>query len=241
MESASVFALPEAPGARAARICGILAIVLALTCLGIPVALVLGIVALVQHSKAKRLARAEPLRWGPVSSTGLVTGIIGLVIPVLMLPVTGIVAAIAIPALLGQRERARNHLLEAQWKQVQVRADAVVKELWTADRGHPPTGEEVIDQLLADPVLGAMRNAADPGQPVLMRGTAPVRGAIALSPEREEDEQGTTWSVCLRAQFGPGASPTVREEKIQVAFVGKEPPQDAAQGWRAEPQPPPRD
>ncbi len=241
MESNALPPLPEAPGARAARICGILAIVLALTCLGIPVAIALGIVAVVKHGKAKRLAQAEPQRWGPVSSTGLVTGIIGLVIPVLMLPVAGVVAAIAIPAFLGQRERARNHLLEAQWKQVQVRAEAVARELWATGRTRPVTGEEVIDQLLADPLLGAMRNAAAPGQPVLTRGTTPVPGAIALSPEREEDEQGTTWSVCLRAQFGAGASATVREEKIQVAFVGKEPPQDAAQGWRAEPQPPTRD
>lgn len=233
--------LPDAPGSRAARICGVLAIVLALTCLGIPVAIALGIVAVVKHGKAKRLAQAEPQRWAPVPSTGLVTGIIGLVIPVLMLPVAGVVAAIAIPALLGQRERARNHLLEAQWTQVQARAEAVAKDLWASGRSRPVTGEEVIDQLLADPVLGAMRNAAAPGQPVLMRGMAPVRGAIALSPDQEEDEQGTTWSVCLRALFGSGAAATVREVKVRVAFVGKEPPQDAAQGWRAEPQPPTRD
>ena len=47
----------EAPGTKASRVCGILAIIFALTCIGIPVGIVLGIVALVQHAKAKRLAR----------------------------------------------------------------------------------------------------------------------------------------------------------------------------------------
>ena len=100
--------LIPAPGAKAAKVCGILAIVFALTCVGIPVAVVLGIVALVQHGKAKRLAKAQPEAYEAVPSTGLVTGIIGLVLPVFMLPFAGIVSAIAIPALLSQRGRARD-------------------------------------------------------------------------------------------------------------------------------------
>ena len=238
MDSTISTALPEAPGARAARICGILAIVFAFTCVGAPVAVILGIVALVKHGKAKRLARAEPQRYQPVGGTGLVTGIIGLVLPVLLLPVTGIVAAIAIPALLGQRERARDKVLEEQWKQVQVRTGAVAKELWAAGRTRPVTGDEVIERLLADPLLSTLKNARDPKQPVLMKGMVPAPGCIALSPDLEEDGQGTTWSVSLRALFGPGASATVREEKVTVSFVDREHPQDAAQGWQAEPQPP---
>ncbi|HEX9010858.1 MAG TPA: hypothetical protein VF804_10875 [Holophagaceae bacterium] len=100
--------LLPAPGAKAAKVCGILAIVFALTCIGIPVALVLGIVALVQHAKAKRLAAAQPGAYAPVPATGLVTGIIGLALPVFLVPVVGIASAIAIPALLGQRGRARD-------------------------------------------------------------------------------------------------------------------------------------
>jgi len=241
MEASESQLLPEAPGARAARLCGILAIVFALSCVGIPVAIVLAIVALVKHGKARRLAQAFPQQYGPVANTGLVTGIIGLVMPVLMLPVTGIVAAIAIPALLGQRERARNHLLDEQWKQVQARTEAVAKEMASVSRTHPLTGEEVIDRLMADPILGAMKNASDPERPVLVRGTVPTRGAISLSPDVEEDSKGTAWSVCLRARFGPGASATVREERIRVSLVDREHPQDAASGGRAEPPVPPRD
>jgi len=100
-------AFQEAPGAKASRVCGILAIIVSLTCVGIPIGVILGIVALVQHAKAKRLTRQFPEQYVSPSASGLVLGIIGLVMPLLMLPFAGIVSAIAIPALLGQRARAR--------------------------------------------------------------------------------------------------------------------------------------
>ena len=101
-------ALPQAPGSKASRICGILAIVFTFTCIGIPVGFVLAIVALVQHFKAKRLTRETPGAFALHSSAGLVLGIIGLVIPVVLLPFVGIVSAIAIPAFLGQAARAHD-------------------------------------------------------------------------------------------------------------------------------------
>lgn len=99
-----------APGAKAGRICGILAIVLALTCVGIPIAIILGIVAIVKTSKAKSLARQHPETYELPANTGLILGIVGLCLPVVMLPFVGIVSAIAIPALLGQRARARDKM-----------------------------------------------------------------------------------------------------------------------------------
>jgi hypothetical protein len=98
----------QAPGAKVGRTCGILAIVLALTCVGIPIAIVLGIVAIVKTSKAKSLARSYPDTYEMPSSSGLILGIVGLCLPVVMLPFVGIVSAIAIPALLGQRAHARD-------------------------------------------------------------------------------------------------------------------------------------
>jgi hypothetical protein len=103
--------LQEAPGAKAARVCGILAIILSLTCIGILFGIILGIVAIVQHAKAKRLARQYPEAYLSPSASGLVLGIIGLVMPVIMLPFLGIVSAIAIPAFLGQRGRARDKVV----------------------------------------------------------------------------------------------------------------------------------
>lgn len=101
--------LQEAPGAKAARICGILAVVFAVTCICFPLGIVLGIVALVKHSRAQKSARANPENYAQPGQTGLITGILGLVLALLFaLPGIGIVSAIAIPALLGQRARARD-------------------------------------------------------------------------------------------------------------------------------------
>lgn len=96
----------EAPGAKAARTCGLLSIIFAVTCLGIPVAIVLGIVALVQQAKAKRLAGEFPLEYRVPTASGMVMGILGLVMPILMLPFVGVVSAIAIPAFVQQKNRA---------------------------------------------------------------------------------------------------------------------------------------
>jgi hypothetical protein len=100
--------LPEAPGAKAARTCGLLSIVFAVTCIGIPVTIVLGIIALVQQARAKRLASEFPQEYRMPTASGLVMGIVGLVLPFLLLPFVGILSAIAIPAFLSQKGRAIN-------------------------------------------------------------------------------------------------------------------------------------
>ena len=101
----STTTLPQAPGASTAKTTGILSIVLGFLCF--PVGLVLAIVAIVQHQKAQKAWAANPGSYLPVGSTGLVTAIVGLIMP-MVLVLVGIVAAIAIPALLGQRSRARD-------------------------------------------------------------------------------------------------------------------------------------
>lgn len=100
--------LPLAPGARGAKLCGIWSLVASVTCVGLPIGIVLAIVALVQSAKARRLAREYPDHYAATPATGLVLGIIGLAMPVILLPFIGIVSAIAIPALLSQRARARD-------------------------------------------------------------------------------------------------------------------------------------
>src|ERR1035438_8437281 len=101
----SVSTLPRAPGASTAKTTGILSIVLGILCL--PVGLVLAIVALVQHHKAKRAFAGSPEAFQPVGSVGLVTAILGLVIP-LMLAMVGMVAAIMFPSFLRYRGQARD-------------------------------------------------------------------------------------------------------------------------------------
>lgn len=213
-----------APGAKAGRICGILAIVLALTCVGILFAIILGIVAIVKTSKAKRLARAYPETYEMPASTGLVLGIVGLVLSVvLFLPAIGVVSAITIPALLSQRARARDHALASQWGQVQTRATIIAMES-RASEGRPLTGDEAIDRLMKDPSLSGLKNSQNPvDATVLIRGTQPRPGTIALSPVVEETAEGTTWSLIMKASFGPPQASSLREEKIELGTSPRAP------------------
>lgn len=101
-------ALEPAPGARGAKLCGIWGIIASFTCVGLPIGLVLAIVALVKQAKANRLAKEDPGLYEKPSAAGLVLGILGLLMPIVLVPFIGIVSAIAIPALLSQRGRARD-------------------------------------------------------------------------------------------------------------------------------------
>jgi len=94
-----------APGAKAAFHCGLWALLTSLLCF--PVALILAVVAIVQNQKAQRLARENPGAFLKPGNGGLIMGIIALaVLP--LLAVVGIASAIAIPALISQRDRARD-------------------------------------------------------------------------------------------------------------------------------------
>lgn len=93
-----------APGARAAFHCGLWSLFSMFLCF--PVALGLAVAAIVQNQKAHRLARENPGAYRKPGSGGLVMAIIALAI-LPLLAVLGIVSAIAIPAFLAQRERAR--------------------------------------------------------------------------------------------------------------------------------------
>nr|WP_320132914.1 hypothetical protein [uncultured Holophaga sp.] len=98
--------LPEAPGARASRICGIWGLVGLI--LFFPAGVVLGIIAIVKSSKARSLARQAPGTYRDPGMAGLIMGILAIALVPVYLAFVGIVAAIAIPALLGQRARARD-------------------------------------------------------------------------------------------------------------------------------------
>ena len=203
-----------APGARAAKVCGILAIVLALTCVGIPVAIVLGIVALVQHGKAKRLAKTDPGTYAPVPATGFVTGLIGLLLPLVMLPFVGIVSAIAIPALLVQREHAREMTLLRTLDLAQAKAEAAVLAAQARTPGQPPSQEQVIRDLVKDPELLALRNPVDPKAPALQAGRSVSEGTVALFADREEQGGVTTWSIKLQARVRRAGGVKLLEREV---------------------------
>ena len=191
-----------APGAKAAKVCGILAIVFALTCLGFPIAIGLGIVALVQHGKAKRLAKAQPELYEPVPASGMVTGIIGLVLPVVMLPFVGIVSAIAIPAFLGQRERAREVAVRSNLEAARGLAEGTVLDLRTQGPGRMPSQDAVIRTLAADPLIPSLKNPITPSAPAFQRGTSGPLGTVMVYADQVEEGGVTTWSIQFRAAVG---------------------------------------
>lgn len=162
-------------------------------------AIILGIVALVQHAKAKRLAKAEPQLYAPVPATGFVTGLIGLVLPVVMLPVVGIVSAIAIPALLVQRERAREALVQANLEAARQRAEAEVLALQAKAPGQVPAQEAILRAVLADPLLLSLKNPITSTAPAIQRGTTGPLGTVMVYPHQEQEGGVTTWSIQLRA------------------------------------------
>ncbi|HJU82930.1 MAG TPA: hypothetical protein VJ600_01855 [Holophagaceae bacterium] len=97
-----------APEERSSFRFGLWSLLTNLLCGCFPVAIVLGIFALVRHGRAKALAAAEPDRFSPPAATGMVLGILGIAWTLFALAYVGIISAIAIPALLSQRGRARD-------------------------------------------------------------------------------------------------------------------------------------
>lgn len=206
--------LLPAPGAKAAKVCGILSIVFALTCVGLPVALILGIVALVQQAKAKRLAKVDPQGYAMVSSTGLVTGIIGLVLAALMLPVMGMAAAFAVPSVVLYREQVRETAVQHHLDRAKAKAEAAVLEWQARNPDQPVPQEALIRDLLRDPELVALRNPFDPQSPAFLGGETGPGGAVMIHPDRIEEGGVTTWSVKFRAEL-----PRRNEQRVLTAEV----------------------
>lgn len=84
----------EPPGAKASRVLGVAAIILAFTCLGAPLALVLGIAGAVLAARATRVAREQPDAYQPPPGIGFVTSIIGSTL--------GVVSCFALVVVLGK-------------------------------------------------------------------------------------------------------------------------------------------
>jgi len=207
--------LTPAPGAKAAKACGILAIIFALTCVGVPIAIILGIVALVQHGKAKRLAKAQPESYLPVPATGMVTGIIGLVLPVVLLPMAGVIGAIAIPAFLYQRDRARESAVQANLNLARMQADAALQTIHAKAPGQIPSPDALLQTLSKDLLIQALKNPITPSAPAFQRGTAGAPGTVMVYADREQAGGITTWTLQFRAVVRRGGQEkTLKDELI---------------------------
>lgn len=203
-----------APGAKAAKVCGILALIFALTCIGIPVAIVLGIVALVKQGQAKRLVRAQPGLYEPVPATALVTGILGLVLPVVMLPVGGIAAAIAIPAFLGQREQTQEFAVQANLNAAKAQADAALQAIHAKAPGQVPSQDALIQALATNPLIRSLRNPVTPSAPAFQRGTSGPLGTVMVYADREQEGGVTTWTLQFRATVRHGGQDRILKDEL---------------------------
>ena len=229
-------ALSQAPGARAAKICGILAIGFALTCAGIPIAIILGIVALVKQGKAKRVARAAPYQYEPVPATALVTGIIGLVLSAIMIPVGGIVSAVAIPAFLIQRERAREAAVQSTLEVVQKQAQTLLADLQVRQPARAPFQDALLEALTRDPVVKALKNPVSPELPGFMMGTAARGATIPLGTvvgwAAEETNAGVTTSLLqFKAMVRQGREDKALEAEV-VTHTQERVQRQTEDGWQ---------
>lgn len=205
--------LEDAPGYRGAKICGILSIVFALTCVGFPVAIVLGIVALVKQGKAKRVAREYPESYRMPPAGAMVTGLVGLGLVVLSIPTMGIAAAIAIPAVLRQHEKAQGAVVRQNLQNVRLQAEQLLVETGTA------SGEELAQALVGHPSMASLKNPYDATVPAIELAEAPGRnGTIALWPATVTAEDGTiTTKLLLQVNILEGGNVMPLTEEVEVA------------------------
>ncbi len=200
----AVDGLPQPPSAKSSKTFGILGICSHLLCLlGAPFAILFGILALVRHGRAKREHAEHPESYAPPRATGLVTGIVALAMLVTVLPSTGIAAAIAIPALLGQREKAKIRAVEtlmnnaagevartgdalaARTPGVPVAAEAVVLDVlgrpgFRYPAAKNPYGREQTPYRMAEAPLGPGEVALQPVQAFADPGSGEVHPAVVL-------------------------------------------------------------
>lgn len=139
------------PSERSSRTFGILALCSHLLCLlGAPFAALFGILALVRHGRARREHEAARDRLAVPGNAGQVMGIVALAGLVMTLPMTGIVSAIAIPALLGQRARARAKAVHEMVAIAAAETARTANALRDAS-GRIPDGGRVIQEVLRKP------------------------------------------------------------------------------------------
>lgn len=193
--SAPLNPMEPAPGAKASFHLGLWSILLNVLCGCFPVAIPLGVMAIVKHGKAERAAQAEPNRYFPPSPTGKTLGIVGLCLTVVALMVVGMISAIAIPALLGQRQRAQEHMVQSQ---VMILKSEIGQEAERIqmDQGRKATPEEVIDVVLAAKVAERNSYARESGRSPFIKAERPdALGEIALSGRASWFDPKLGWEV----------------------------------------------
>lgn len=163
--------------------CGILSILFAVTCVGFPVALILGNVALAKQGAALGLAHETPGTYRMPTSGAQALAIIGLVAG-LAIPAIGIGAAVLIPAFSRTRDLARSRMLQSNIQAAKTEAEFLVAQAGTL------SADQIAHSLLADSLLARLKNPYDPEAPAMEIAQIPSRnGTIALWPVQDTDSQ----------------------------------------------------
>jgi type II secretory pathway pseudopilin PulG len=156
-------------------VCGVLALVVLPV---FPLSLLLGIIAILQGNKAKRLAHATPGAYRVPGSAGVIMGALVIVLLPLL---TGILAAVAIPAFVQFKAGARNAAALSDLRVGLTDLATAYEDL----KASPQSDAQVVQGLsthLAD-LSGHTRNPWNPAVPAYAFEIKVVTG---LTPEEVE-------------------------------------------------------
>jgi len=131
-----------------------------------------------------------------------------------MLPFVGIVSAIAIPAFLGQRDRAREMVVQTMVEAARQQAELIVTDLHAKAPGQVPSQDAVIQALSRDPGIQAFKNPYNPSAPAFKRGKEGVLGSVTVYPDMEEVGGVTTWSIKFRGTARRGGQERLIEAEV---------------------------
>jgi hypothetical protein len=160
----------------------------------------------------------------------MVTGIIGLALPVVMLPFLGIISAIAIPAFLVQREQAREAVVQANLDVAVKQAQAATEAVRAKAPGQIPDQDAIIEGLVKDPVILALRNPITPSVPALQRGTSGPLGTVMVDGHVEQEGGVTTWSIQFQAVVRRGGHDQLLQGEVITHTQEQGRPEDGGAG-----------
>lgn len=216
--SAQFQSRPKAPGAKASFHCGLWALITAVFCF--PVSIVLSIIAIVKNSKAKRLARENVSSFEKPGSSGMIMGITALIITFLLW-IVGIMAAVSIPAILGQRERARSRAVQSMVMDVSGEIARINDTQREIDHSTAADPFKVVHTVLEMPQFRspAAKNPYGGASSPYAEGMNPgADGQITLEPVTGHSLPGGSVpvpAVIIRAQYRMGGE-TKKMEKVVV-------------------------
>lgn len=222
-----------APGANAAFQCGLWSILTNAVLGCFPVAIALGIIAIVQHGKAETAHQLDPERYDPPGMSGRVMGIVGICLTLVAWLWLGLIASWVVPGLRGARrarpsfertavDPAAEAKVRAQVDQAEASVKSVCRELTKGPEGRLDP-DRVVQAVLARGEMQFPRaeNAYAPGRGPFRRADAPdVDGEVTLDPRpsyRDYKKGGSYPAIIIRGRWRlPGGGVQLVERVVAL-------------------------